>query len=556
MNLKHRSICLGAVLLLIGGCQSVMKSSSRDTDKQAASYIEQAQLLENEGKPVEALAQFKLAQTITPDDPLVKDGIQRLESQLGNLAEVHYQAGLRFRDKGRWDLAKKEFLKALSYRPDYDQAAAMLMQRQPAGGQDYVVHQIQSGESISRLAVKYYGDYRKYNYIVMFNDMSDATQVRVGQQIKIPVIQGVTIEDLMRVNAGASATPLPSDDQTAFTVHRIAPGDSLAKLAQQYYGDYKRYDVIARFNGITDPASIKVGQQIKIPYPGAMGASGSETAAGSKAQNTAEGKDRTPDAGEPGTPSETVASAPVEDSSPADQVAGYRETAIALFNDGKYEDAMIELQKVLSAQPDDAQAMTYLSRAYVEVGRQHLTAGRLEQAKRSFTTALDYDAHCADCSDLLAQCRGLETKRLLAEGEQDLQNNRFDQAVDRLKRAVALTPGDPAATNLLFQAYYQKALVLYEKKDYLAAQSGFDQAQAVKPDCDDCRRYMDDSRSAYLEFNYNEGIVYFGREELKPAIQAWEKVIAVDPGYKDVQQNMQKAQLLNERLERIIKSRE
>ena len=48
-----------------------------------------------------------------------------------------------------------------------------------------------------------------------------------------------------------------------------------------------------------------------------------------------------------------------------------------------------------------------------------------------------------------------------------------------------------------------------------------------------------------------DGIVHFGQEELKKAIASWEKVVAVDPDYKDVQQNLNKAQLLNERLERI-----
>jgi hypothetical protein len=58
----------------------------------------------------------------------------------------------------------------------------------------------------------------------------------------------------------------------------------------------------------------------------------------------------------------------------------------------------------------------------------------------------------------------------------------------------------------------------------------------------------------YKELHYNEGIAFFGQEDLKKAILSWEKVAAVDPDYKDVQQNLRKANLLNDRLERIKKS--
>jgi hypothetical protein len=41
----------------------------------------------------------------------------------------------------------------------------------------------------------------------------------------------------------------------------------------------------------------------------------------------------------------------------------------------------------------------------------------------------------------------------------------------------------------------------------------------------------------------------------KKVIVSWEKVTAVDPDDKDVQQNLKKAILLNDRLERIRKSK-
>ena len=111
-------------------------------------------------------------------------------------------------------------------------------------------HEIAPGESISKLARKYYGDYKKYHHIANFNNMTDATQVRVGQRIMVPVIDGVTIDDLIRISTGTSAPASTPVMEGEYTVHQIQPGESLSKVAQIYYGDYQLFHVIAKYNGI------------------------------------------------------------------------------------------------------------------------------------------------------------------------------------------------------------------------------------------------------------------------------------------------------------------
>ena len=48
-------------------------------------------------------------------------------------------------------------------------------------------------------------------------------------------------------------------------MHTIGPGDSLSKLAKMYYGDYKKFPIIAEFNGVPDAVAARVGQKIKVP---------------------------------------------------------------------------------------------------------------------------------------------------------------------------------------------------------------------------------------------------------------------------------------------------
>lgn len=55
----------------------------------------------------------------------------------------------------------------------------------------YVLHSVKSGESLTRIAERYYGDHSKYSIIAQYNNMTDANRLRVGQVIKVPEIEGL-----------------------------------------------------------------------------------------------------------------------------------------------------------------------------------------------------------------------------------------------------------------------------------------------------------------------------------------------------------------------------
>jgi murein DD-endopeptidase MepM/ murein hydrolase activator NlpD len=48
-------------------------------------------------------------------------------------------------------------------------------------------------------------------------------------------------------------------------VYHVRHRDTLAKIARWFYGDPERYVLIAAYNGITDPAMIRVGRELCIP---------------------------------------------------------------------------------------------------------------------------------------------------------------------------------------------------------------------------------------------------------------------------------------------------
>jgi len=50
-----------------------------------------------------------------------------------------------------------------------------------------------------------------------------------------------------------------------YVVHHVLPGENLIKIAQKYYGDYRKFPEIARYNKLEDATKLLVNQELKIP---------------------------------------------------------------------------------------------------------------------------------------------------------------------------------------------------------------------------------------------------------------------------------------------------
>jgi tetratricopeptide (TPR) repeat protein len=381
---KIRVLSLGVLLVvMIGGCAGIQeKPTIFGGTELAQTYLQKGQHYEDQGDLVEALKQYKLALTVDPGNREIVKKSSRLEENMHVLAKKHYQAGLKFRKKGKYYLARNEFLKALNLQPDYPEALKMLEPKKHMAAKRSVEHTIQPGESLTMVAKNYYGDYKKFSIIADYNNLADATRIRVGQKIKIPEIEGVPF---------------------------------LIKKQKIEVQDVKTPD-------------------LAIPD-----------------QEMKEDEDRD--------------ELEVEEPEVVDEATNYRNLGIEHFNNKEYPEAVAEFNKVLNAAPDDKAAREYL-----------------------------------------------------------------------------------------YRTHFEYALVLFKNKDYLAAKKNFEASFRYNKDCQKCHDYIKRSEASYMETHYNRGLSYFGKQQLSEAVREWELVRAVDPNYKDVEKDIEKAKTLLERLENIKKS--
>lgn len=99
------------------------------------------------------------------------------------------------------------------------------------------VHRVQSGDSWSAIAKRYLGKTSAYTTIATFNSLAPEAPLRVGTEITIPVI--------LR--------------------HKLGRGETLASVAERFYGDPARAKVLQQWNAIQDPRRLSVGSVLEVP---------------------------------------------------------------------------------------------------------------------------------------------------------------------------------------------------------------------------------------------------------------------------------------------------
>jgi S-formylglutathione hydrolase FrmB len=148
-------------------------------------------------------------------------------------------------------------------------------------------HSVAAGETLSALALRFYADAELHRLIATASGIANPNVIDVGQRLLFPdftrytVVAGDTLSalavrfygdaELDRLIAGASGIAESAVINAGqrliiprITRHTVATGDTLSALAVRFYGDAPFYPLIATVNRIANPAVINVGQVLVI----------------------------------------------------------------------------------------------------------------------------------------------------------------------------------------------------------------------------------------------------------------------------------------------------
>ena len=110
------------------------------------------------------------------------------------------------------------------------------------------------------------GTWWRFTEASISTDLRRPTDNRIAvARISVTLTEATDLEVSVGPVTGGIGATTPNPTGTPNRIHVLKSGDTWWALATRYLGDGKRYKEILELNGISNPMSGRVGQEIKIP---------------------------------------------------------------------------------------------------------------------------------------------------------------------------------------------------------------------------------------------------------------------------------------------------
>lgn len=216
-------------------------------------------------------------------------------------------------------------------------------------------------------------------------------------------------------------------------VHTVKAGDTLASLAQRYYGDPARAEVIFETNQLTPGARLAVGQPLKVPeilgVPFVRLEPGREPA-------------RPGPRREPAGPAreEVVETNPLL----LDAQEALQRSA--------YVDALADLDRLLAAEPNNTEALGLKKQALYRQAQSQLGARNYGESYRTLTALNQLSPNYEDSATLLQQARRAMVDEHYSQGLRLYRQEKLAEAIGEWRVVLEFDPQHANARRNIEQA--------------------------------------------------------------------------------------------------------
>jgi tetratricopeptide (TPR) repeat protein len=149
-----------------------------------------------------------------------------------------------------------------------------------------------------------------------------------------------------------------------------------------------------------------------------------------------------------------------------DQVAVYREYAVELYLEGRYQEALSEFNKVLSVKPNDSVAKEYSYKSSFELALEFFQKKEYLAAKEQFLVSLKHNSNCQQCHFYIRRSEELYKEMHYKQGIEHYGKEQLTHAIMEWELVSAL---DPKYKRVDY--YIKKAKDLQSKIDELKKES-------------------------------------------------------------------------------------
>ena len=216
-----------------------------------------------------------------------------------------------------------------------------------------------------------------------------------------------------------------------FIAHTIRAGETLASLAQRYYGDPARAEVIWETNELAPAARLVAGRTLKIPEIPGLPFSRPEPP---RPQTPRPSVTPPPPSPEPApTPAAPPVAAPVE-------VNPLLTEAQDAFERRDYKGALADLDKMLASSPGNTDAVNLKKQVLYVHGKAQLDANDYEGSYRTLNQLVKLAPNYENAGTLTAQARGRLIEQRYSQGIRYFREERLQEAVAAWRAVLELDP--------------------------------------------------------------------------------------------------------------------
>ena len=219
-----------------------------------------------------------------------------------------------------------------------------------------------------------------------------------------------------------------------FVAHTVAGGETLASIADRYYGDRLRSEVIWEMNQLSSRP--RAGSQLKIPeIPGVpfRTAALQRTAAARRPEPTrSEPTQPEPTQPEPAQPEPPAPAAEAEESAREELTTESNpllvDTREALERK-EYDVALLGVDKLLEGNPRNPEWLDLKKSILYEDGKDSFDRKNYDDAHRTFSQLVELDRHFKDSAALLREARAQAIQQHYSEGIRLYREEQLEAAI-------------------------------------------------------------------------------------------------------------------------------
>ena len=146
--------------------------------------------------------------------------------------------------------------------------------REPVKPAEPKIHEVASGDNLTKIAKKYYGAKTTHGIALIrtANSLTDESMLRVGQKLTIPELKedgktAIVSGGKTSLVAPSAALTEPALSLKPGSLYTVKTGDTLPRISKRAYGTADKWHEIwlANFNVIDDPEKVSPGTRLKIP---------------------------------------------------------------------------------------------------------------------------------------------------------------------------------------------------------------------------------------------------------------------------------------------------